>query len=151
MLYFQVHPDYNHAKPAMLEYAENTFRWVFPSGKDRCLTIFINEYDHKLQVLARERTFHKLTEHTEVSARYLLDKPIPSAKLPLVFNIQNLADNNDLHKINHILWRGFDHKAHPKASIFSLEPQRLQTSNYLSDTGNTITMASTKNNLHSTR
>ena len=49
----------------------------------------------------------------QYSSRLSLDKPIPKIELPEGFRFQSLADENDFHKINRVLWRGFDHPGPP--------------------------------------
>ena len=42
-----------------------------------------------------------------------LEEPLQEISLPEGYRLQSLADENDLHKINCVLWRGFNHPGPP--------------------------------------
>ncbi len=113
VVYFQVHPDYDHIKEKMFDYTEATFHSVSKRfGKER-LAVFINDGDATLEALAYRRGFDKLDDAWEPNARLLLDKPLPEAPLPPGFSLKSLAEENDFAKINNVLWRGFNHPGPP--------------------------------------
>ena len=49
-------------------------------------------------------------DYSEEHSRIVLDKTIPEVLLPEGFTIKSLAEENDFHKINQVLWRGFNHE-----------------------------------------
>ncbi len=113
IIYFQVHPDCDDLKGALFDYAEATFgSKEGESGRER-LAIYINEADITLQRLAAERGFKKEVAFCEETSRYDLSKGVPDVILPAGFHLQSLADENDLRKINQVLWRGFNHPGPP--------------------------------------
>jgi predicted N-acetyltransferase YhbS len=46
-------------------------------------------------------------------SRFILPDPFPEIVLPGGFRLKSLQENNDLHKIHRVLWRGFDHEGEP--------------------------------------
>jgi predicted N-acetyltransferase YhbS len=113
IIYFQVDADHDDLKEALFDYAEATFGSVErESGRER-LAIFVNEADSRMQRLAAERGYQKKPGFREVTSRYDLCEGVPEVALPEGFRLQSLADENDLRKINQVLWRGFDHPGPP--------------------------------------
>lgn len=112
-IYFQVDPANDQVKVPLFDYAEATFGSFNQKRGQDILAIFINEADQILESLAAERGFAKQPEIKEVMSRYLLDEPIPQVELPPGFHLQSLAEENDLRKINQVLWRGFNHPGPP--------------------------------------
>ena len=113
VIYFQVHPDYDHLKAALFDHAEVMFgSKQGDSGRER-MAIYINEADVTLQRLAAERGYKKEVAFCEVTSRYVLSEGVPDVTLPAGFHLQSLAEENDLRKINQVLWRGFNHPGPP--------------------------------------
>ena len=113
LIYFEVHPDYDDLKPALFDYAEANFGSMDgESGRER-LVIFIHERDRVLQRLAAERGFAANPELREVMSRYDLTRGVSEVALPQGFRLQSLVEENDLRKINQVLWRGFNHPGPP--------------------------------------
>ena len=113
IIYFQVQPEYDQIKAALFDYAEATFgSKEAETGRER-LAILINEADLTLQRLAAERGYEENIDFREVTSRYDLNQGVPDVTLPEGFHLQSLADENDLRKINQVLWRGFDHPGPP--------------------------------------
>ena len=112
MLYFQVNPSYDFLKTPLFDYAEAVYgRTKDEKGRERRL-IWINEADSTLQALAASRGYAKVGDW-EMTSRYDLRQGVPDVTLPDGFHLQSLADENDLRKINQVLWRGFDHEGPP--------------------------------------
>jgi len=109
VIYFQVPPEYDYLKRPLFDYAEATFGSKDENGRERLL-IFINEADLTLQRLAVERGYEENVEFREVTSRYDVSRGVPQAALPEGFRLQSLAEENDLRKINQVLWRGFNHE-----------------------------------------
>lgn len=112
-VYIQTHPDYDHIKPLLLDYAEDNFQGMSQSIGKLIRAIYINEHDTTLTQLAQSRGYEKWVDFSEENSRYLLDKPVPEVSLPEGFHLQSLADETDLRKINRVLWRGFNHEGPP--------------------------------------
>jgi predicted N-acetyltransferase YhbS len=112
-IYFQVHPDFEPIKPMMFDYAETIYGARSKNTGQRQLHVFINEADENLRMLAKARGYTQMDEVTEVMSRYLLDQPMPQVELPAGFSLKRLQEENDLRKINRVLWRGFNHPGPP--------------------------------------
>jgi predicted N-acetyltransferase YhbS len=113
VIYFQVHPAYDNHKAALFDYAEATFGSKDGhSGRER-LVIFVNEADLAMQHLAAGRGYVKDVAYREVTSRYMLSGGVPEVALAEGFHLQSLAEENDLRKINRVLWRGFNHQGPP--------------------------------------
>jgi predicted N-acetyltransferase YhbS len=113
--FFEVHPDYTDLKPDMLDYAE---AHLVASSADggRSLQAFINDFDQEFEALVRARGYRKDEACARPMAQFLIPHPFPPIDLPAGFQLKSLAEDNDLAKINRVLWRGFDHPGEPPAS-----------------------------------
>lgn len=90
-----------------------------PDRRPAFLHIWINDFDTEFQKLAEARGFSRHTaENRPVyrldlvgaeAPRGILDPP----QLPDGFRLQSLADDNDLTKMDRVLWRGFNHPGEP--------------------------------------
>jgi GNAT superfamily N-acetyltransferase len=114
--YFSIHPGYSHLREAMLSYAEEAlhgFSEKHPGRKH--LTLFISDKDHELEALAKSRGYVRndgFPQYDSVSRLPILE-PFPKIQLPEGYRLKSLAEDNDLHKINRVLWRGFGHEGEP--------------------------------------
>lgn len=110
--FFEVHPRYTHLKAAMLSHAEEHFVGTADDGRPY-LNNYIHDFDAELEALAQKRGYQLADAyHRPLSEMRIADR-LPAVELPEGFSLQSLADENDLHKINHVLWRGFNHPGEP--------------------------------------
>ena len=130
---FQVHPAYDHIKPRLVEYAENTFRGKSKKDGRDYLAFFINEHDRTMEALAEQRGFEKNLDFTDEHSRIVLDQPIPEVELPQGFSLQSLADENDFYKINQVLWRGFNHEGPAPEEYVPSRKEAQDAPNYRQD------------------
>lgn len=109
-LFLHAHPDHPEAKATLLNYAEHS-DLESRSQKDdrRYRLLYITDFDTDLQTLAAAHGYQKSEEYTQPMSMLSLAQPLPDTPLPDGFRVQSLADENDLHKINRVLWRGFNH------------------------------------------
>lgn len=114
--YFQTGPGYDHVKPAMFAYALDRLGGRSATFERDIHGLFIDEFDSTLRDLAAANGFEIQPEFAETHSRYVLDQPVPVAQVPEGFDLQSLAEENDIEKINAVLWRGFDHEGAPPAS-----------------------------------
>jgi len=113
-VFIQVHPDYPELRFDLFDYAEETnFSGISRSTGRLFRVVFINDFDPELEERAQSRGYEKWPDFVEESSSLKLDKPVPSYNLPEGFHLQSLAEENDLSKINHVLWRGFNHPGPP--------------------------------------
>lgn len=109
--YFQVHPAHTHLKEAMLRHAETALCKV-GQGKRR-LTLYVNAFDEELAGIAAAAGYLQAREHPQVTARLDAIQDISRPPLPAGFCLTDRRACNDLHKINRVFWRGFNHPGPP--------------------------------------
>jgi len=80
------------------------------------LGMYVHEDDTALQEIVAGHGFERAEGHGEPNARIDPSGPLHPAPLPDGFRLQSLADENDLSKVNAVLWRGFDHEGPPPDS-----------------------------------
>ena len=108
--YFEIDPAYGALKKDMLRYAEEHLSAL----KDdvRLLRVYINDRDDDFEGLVSDRGYVKSDEREPMS-RLAITDPFPPASLPTGFRLKSLAEDNDLRKVDRVLWRGFDHGDEP--------------------------------------
>ncbi len=117
-VYFQVRPNHETIKPFMFDYAEKNFQGISQSTGKLIRALFIHEDDQLLLAMAQSDGYEHWSDFDEYYSQYRLDKPIPQTPLPGGFRIISLAEENDIHKINEVLWAGFNHEGPaPKEEI----------------------------------
>ena len=109
---FQVHPAYAHLKPEMLTYAEQHLTGVSDEGS-RYLKAYVNDFDTAFERVVRSRGYKMAPDSHRPMSQFAIPAPFPSIRLPDGFRLKSLADDNDLDKIDRVLWRGFDHPGEP--------------------------------------
>ena len=114
-LYLQAHPDRDDAKLALMEHAVACLGGHSKTFGRKILGVFIHESDTALQEIAADHGLVMEADHAEEHSRLDLSTPLQSAPIPAGFTIQSLADENDLRKVNAVLWRGFGHPDPPPA------------------------------------
>jgi len=112
--FFQIHPAYAHLKPAMLEYAEQHLMGTTDQGK-RYLKAYVNDCDTAFEHVAQSRGYEKEPASHRPMSQFVIPDPFPPIRLPDGFRLESLADDNDLAKIDRVLWRGFNHPGEPPA------------------------------------
>jgi hypothetical protein len=55
-------------------------------------------------------------------SRCFIPRPCPPVRLPDVFRLRSLAEDDDLAKVDRVLWRGFDHPGEPPAGDWAPPP-----------------------------
>lgn len=109
--FFQVSPGSAHLKPALLEHAEA--RLAAPGGE--ALHIFIPDFDAELTALAQARGYRRLPEEDRGMLHLRIPQPFPPIRLAAGFSLRGLVEENDLTKVDRVLWRGFNHPGEPPA------------------------------------
>jgi GNAT superfamily N-acetyltransferase len=104
--YFQVHPAHGNLKRDMLIHAEEHIAVVREDRKS--LGIYINDRDDDFAAMARGMGYEK-TDQSEPMSHYAISSPPHEVPLPQGFRFNSLAVNNDLVKLNRLLFRGFNH------------------------------------------
>lgn len=110
--YFQLHPEHSYLKKEMLAYAEENLYAVQDNGKKK-LRLFIDSRDQEMEALAAAAGYIKSGQATEPMAQFDICCPFGEVAVPEGFRLQTLQEENDLHKVNRVLWRGFNHPGEP--------------------------------------
>jgi len=107
--FFQIHPDYAQLKPEMLDYAEKQLFGRSDTGR-RYVLAYIYDLDSEFEALARSRGYQRTPDDDRPLSQFSIPDPFPKITLPDGFRLKSLQEDNDLHKIDRVLWRGFDHE-----------------------------------------
>jgi predicted N-acetyltransferase YhbS len=121
------------AKPLLADWADCHFGGWSSALERRVLGCFVNDTDEELQKLFAARGYAASCHIGEHHARRHLDEPPESTRLPKGFHLQSLADENDLEKVNRVLWLGFNHQGPPPDDQISSRARAQQTPNYRKD------------------
>lgn len=131
-VYFQVHPDFTHLKPEMLEYAEDHLS-AETDGERRCLKVFINDFDTELESIVRRRGYRKIEGVPDCWSAFEIAHPFPVIALPTGFRLKSLQDDNDLRKLHRVLHRGFNHPGEPPEGSIEDRKKMQSAPNYRKD------------------
>ena len=112
--YFAYDPAYSSLKKDMVEYAIQYLAKVDENG-NYVLGMDINESDIEFREIARTLGF-TMGEKPERMSMMKRPDVLPEITLPAGYSIVTMAEENDLHKINRVLWRGFNHPGEPLES-----------------------------------
>lgn len=111
--FFECHPDYQDLKSEMLEYAEE---YLSETGNgEKKLRIYTNDFDTPFESLVNEAGYQRVEGPLRPLSQMTIPSDIPEPELPDGFRLLSLADENDLTKIDRVLWRGFNHPGEPPA------------------------------------
>jgi predicted N-acetyltransferase YhbS len=77
------------------------------------LRVYADAGDQAFAALVSERGYARLAESDRVMSQYVIADPFPEITTPEGFRLQSLADENDLHKVDRVLHRGFNHEGEP--------------------------------------
>lgn len=109
--FFEIRQGYDSLKPQMLDYAEAQLTGQDDSGR-RYLRAYANDTDPAFEACLKSRGY-QLDPAAARPLSHLALPACPPPALPAGFCLKSLADENDLYKINRVLWRGFDHPGEP--------------------------------------
>ncbi|MBN2017423.1 MAG: GNAT family N-acetyltransferase [Candidatus Cloacimonetes bacterium] len=126
-VFFQIHPDYTALKPEMLEYAERSLKGSTKEGKSY-LHVFENDFDDALNSLVTSKGYMRINAEDRPLSMLSIPDPFPEITVPKGFVIKSLADDNDLYKINRVLWRGFNHPGEPPEEDEDIEERKKMQS-----------------------
>jgi GNAT superfamily N-acetyltransferase len=119
--YFSLDSAYSYLKAEMLEYAIEYLSCASEDGA-KSLRAVISDDDAEMREIAVKHGF-TLTERRDPISEFRVSGPFPDIALPDGFSIVSLAEENDLYKIERVLWRGFNHPGEPPSDYI---PGRLK-------------------------
>ncbi len=108
--YLEIDPGHTSLKEEMVDYAETHLSRV--EDGVRILRVYVNDGDEELRGLVQERGYRQ-TGDSEPMSRLVIPDPFPAISLPGGFRLKSLAEENDLRKVDRLLYRGFDHGKEP--------------------------------------
>jgi predicted N-acetyltransferase YhbS len=111
-VFFETHPDYVCLKPEMLDYAERQLFGTDEDGK-RYVKVFVNDFDLEFEELVQSQGYQRIADYDRPISQYIIPEPFPNINLPDGFRVKSLQEDNNLHKIHRVLWRGFGHEGEP--------------------------------------
>jgi ribosomal protein S18 acetylase RimI-like enzyme len=109
----------------MLDHAEKR---LFGRSKDgrRTIRAFVNDFDPQFEALVRSQGYQRTPDHDRPLSRFAIPDLFPEIVLPDGFRLKSLQEDNDLFKIDRVLWRGFNHEGEPSPD--SLEGRKKMQS-----------------------
>jgi len=110
--FFQQHPQHTDLKPAMLDHTEAHLCGRTPSGEP-FLRAYVNDFDDEFEALVQSRGYELVEDEDRPLSHLKLTADMPRPGVPQGFRIKSLAEDNDLRKIDRVLWRGFNHPGEP--------------------------------------
>ncbi len=130
--FFQTHPDYADLKPEMLEYAEKHLCGT-NDRREQFLQVFVNDFDADFEQVVRERGYHRVEDCDRPMSALPIPDPFPPISVPDGYRLTSLAEDNDLRKINQVLWRGFNHPGEAPDDILPGRKQMQSGPNFRHD------------------
>ena len=113
----------------MLDYAEGNLRGVGKTGK-KYLAAFVSDFDREFLDLVQSRGYQHEPDGDRPMCKFAIPDPVPAIPLPDGFRLQSLRDENDLPKLQRVLWRGFNHPGEPPAEDLHEQAMMQDTPNY---------------------
>ncbi|MBI5032924.1 MAG: GNAT family N-acetyltransferase [Chloroflexi bacterium] len=114
--FFEIHRDYVYLKSEMLDHAERCL-WRQMENGEHSLRVFVNDWDTEFESLVKSRGYELDAQHNRPLAQLAITQPFrPDLRVPDGFQIKSLADENNLLKVQRVMWRGFNHPGEPPAN-----------------------------------
>ncbi len=115
--FFELDAGYASLKPTLLEYAETHLAGRKANG-EKHLNAFINDFDPDFEYLAVQRGYQLDERFPRPMSQLTIPRPFcPAIHLPEGFQVISLADEDDLLKVDRVLWRGFNHPGEPEGGL----------------------------------
>lgn len=115
---FELNPRYSFLKEEMLDYAQSSFPGVDDAGRPFLTVSRLHDHDEEMIAILQARGYTK-TGDWDWAGFFDLAEPPPPCPLPDGFSIVSLAQENNLAKIQRLMWRGFDHEGEPDGDLDS--------------------------------
>lgn len=104
-------PDIPGLRKGMAEYALRHLAKTNDAGVT-AVQVNVDDADEEFTAVLTELGYTP-RDHMEYTAMYTIPDPFPEIVLPEGYSLVSLAEENDLFKVNRILWRGFHHEGEP--------------------------------------
>ncbi len=133
LCYFEVRPGRGGVKAMLVDWAEDRMGGWSRDFERNMVGFYVDDADLELQAILTDRGYETFSDRGEHHARMHLDVLPPEVLLAEGFRLQSLADENDLAKVNRVLWRGFGHDGPPQEDGIVSRARAQQTPNYRKD------------------
>ena len=142
LVHFEATPAFNYLqyRPGNIDVVEALLDWStdhlggHSETFDRdVLGFYVNDFDQNVRHLMEERGFEQHHEHAEPHAQMVLTGPVDVPPLPDGFRLVGLDEDNDLARINEVLWRGFNHAGLPPDEEIPGRANAQQAPNFRKD------------------
>ncbi len=131
--FFEIRPGYTHLKPEMLDHAEKHLYGKTEDGQ-RYLKAFVNDFDKEFEALVKSRGYEKDDGHARWMSQLKITRPFrPNIPLPDGFKLKSLAEDNDLAKLDRVIYRGFNHGDEPPTIDYEGRKKQQSVPNYRKD------------------
>jgi predicted N-acetyltransferase YhbS len=129
--YLATLPTHRNLRNEMVQYAQQHLHKKQKNG-DGYLRIFCSDCDNELEAILKENNFKKDCTFLEYRGVTQWDTrcEIPSIDLPSGYRLKSLQVDNDLQKIDRVLWRGFNHPGEPPLDGLNDRKLMQSTPNY---------------------
>ncbi|MCP3976052.1 MAG: GNAT family N-acetyltransferase [bacterium] len=111
--YVQLRPGHQNAAPLLFDHAEERLGGLSQTFGRRVLGIYLSEVDAVLGAQLAARGFTAHPDYDEPQSCVVAGTALPDSPIPDGFAVVSLDDDNDLEKIDRVLWRGFNHEGAP--------------------------------------
>lgn len=131
--FFEIHPGYTYLKPEMLEHAEKYLYGKTQDGQ-KYTKAFINDFDKEFETLVKSRGYEKDNKSARPMSQLKMAPTFrPDIPLPDGFKLKSLAEDNDLAKLDCVIYRGFNHGDEPPEIDYEGRKKQQSVPNYRKD------------------
>jgi predicted N-acetyltransferase YhbS len=110
--HLQAHPETHAIKEALIEWAIAHLYGPSKTFGREVTGIWVADPDPGIEAILTARGFTPTEAREHLSVRSLA-APLPPAPLPEGYRLTSLVEDDNLEKLNRVLWRGFDHEGPP--------------------------------------
>jgi GNAT superfamily N-acetyltransferase len=104
----------------MLDYAENYLYGIDDRGR-KFINLFIYDTDVELISIVKPRGYiAREPTPGDFLSQYSIREEFPEIHLPDGFQLKDLGQDNNLIKVQRVLWRGFNHPGEPPEDRYSV-------------------------------
>lgn len=110
--HLQAHPGTAEVKAALVDWAIGTCGGHSETFGGEVIGIWVPDPDPGLEAILTDRGFASSGEREPMAVRNLTRR-LPEVDLADGYRLTSLAEEDDVHQVNRVLWRGFGHDGPP--------------------------------------
>ena len=123
---------HKYLKPDILFYAEENLSKEDSVGTSQ-LNVFAHDFDEESEHLLRESGYTRRSQADRTFCYWEIPTSLPVNEIREGFAFMSLEEENDLQKINRVLYRGFDHPGEPPEEDIELRKKMQSCPNFRFD------------------